>query len=249
MSEAALAASGLPRDLWHYITTVNGGAYIESWAYAKLVLVAKMFTIPNAKEVFIRWSNKGTESLLPNGQLHSVSGRPARRNSLHQQWRRDGLLHRNGPPAVVLTERTQFWCVNGKKRTGLPFCIKVDGTQGWDSAGELSTLELGDMKDFILGGSGKFIDSTGISCWYQNGKMHRVGLPAIMHINGRISWVENGKKHRIGLPATITAGGDQLWHVDGVPTSPAAVNAIRAGWLEDWHARGMFLDLTLADLD
>ena len=33
----------------------------------------------------------------------------------------------------------------------------------------------------------------GVRCWYQNGRLHRVGGPAIENVYGRNEWWENGE--------------------------------------------------------
>lgn len=57
-------------------------------------------------------------------------------------------------------------------------------------------------------------DRYGNKTWFEDGKIHRVGLPAMMY-NGAKSWYNRGKLHRRDGPAVITARGDKCWYVNG----------------------------------
>lgn len=50
------------------------------------------------------------------------------------------------------------------------------------------------------------------SIWYENGSMHRIGGPALIHIDGSQEWWHKGKLHREDGPAIICEGEeDQFW--------------------------------------
>ena len=50
--------------------------------------------------------------------------------------------------------------------------------------------------------------------WYSNGKLHRVGKPAICYTDGSVAYFIKGKRHRDnGLPAVIKANGDCEWYI------------------------------------
>ena len=55
----------------------------------------------------------------------------------------------------------------------------------------------------------------GSKYWYQNGKRHRVGGPAVEKANGDKWWYQNGKLHRTNGPAIEKANGTKYWHLEG----------------------------------
>ncbi len=50
--------------------------------------------------------------------------------------------------------------------------------------------------------------------WYQHGKLHRDGAPAIIN-KGNQEWYQNGLLHRDGGPAIIYTNGKQGWYQHG----------------------------------
>ena len=59
------------------------------------------------------------------------------------------------------------------------------------------------------------IDSDGAQRWYLNNKFHRIGRPAITHINGTMCWYQNGKRHRTDGPAILYNSGKGCWFLNG----------------------------------
>lgn len=51
--------------------------------------------------------------------------------------------------------------------------------------------------------------------WWINGKLHRVGAPAIIEKNKTEEWWVNGKLHRENGPAIISFNGNQIWYKNG----------------------------------
>jgi len=53
--------------------------------------------------------------------------------------------------------------------------------------------------------------------WYdEDDNLHRDGdLPAVIEKAGSLSWLFHGRLHRIGGPAIICMNGDSLWYIDG----------------------------------
>ena len=47
----------------------------------------------------------------------------------------------------------------------------------------------------------------GDECWNQDGRLHRLGGPAIKCTNGTEHWYQNGKLHRMDGPAIECADG------------------------------------------
>lgn len=227
--------------------------YLDSATYWVLVRVARRFVIPNAKAVFIR-TRRGTnkfESLLPNGQCHSV-GMASRSNHLHQQWCRDGILHRSGAPAVIFANKSQLWYENGYRRAGLPFLIKGDGCQSWVTRVEHAptrSFEFSDDLELIISvGSTLNINECGQRFYGRGIQKHRLGLPAEISAYGSQYWYADGKLHREGLPACIYYDGCQDWFVNNEIVISCEIRAICATWIEEWHSRGLCMELTAADL-
>ena len=52
--------------------------------------------------------------------------------------------------------------------------------------------------------------------WYQNGKLHREGGPAIESANGSKHWYKNGQLHREDGPAVEWANGYKCWYLEGL---------------------------------
>jgi len=50
--------------------------------------------------------------------------------------------------------------------------------------------------------------------WWQHGKRHRIGGPAIRNWEC-LEWYENGKRHCANGPAIMWANGDMEWWFDG----------------------------------
>jgi hypothetical protein len=55
----------------------------------------------------------------------------------------------------------------------------------------------------------------GTKAWYINGKLHRIGGPAIICTDGTKCWYVNDKLHRLNGPAIEWANGDKEWWIDG----------------------------------
>jgi len=51
--------------------------------------------------------------------------------------------------------------------------------------------------------------------WYQNGKLHRIGGPAVELESGSKKWYQNGELHRLDGPACEYADGDKSWYQNG----------------------------------
>ena len=57
-------------------------------------------------------------------------------------------------------------------------------------------------------------DSAGTRVWRFKGKLHRLGAPAFVYLDGDERWYEHGKLHRIGGPAKKW-NGVWSWYEDG----------------------------------
>lgn len=52
--------------------------------------------------------------------------------------------------------------------------------------------------------------------WYQDGRLHRVGGPAIVHADGTQEWYQDGLLHREDGPAVVRPGGYEAWYRYGL---------------------------------
>ena len=70
----------------------------------------------------------------------------------------------------------------------------------------------------------RYIDG---SCeWWQKGKMHREGKPAVVVPFYREEWWKKGKKHRDDGPAVLLSNGtEEYWH-EGIKITEQEFNAI-----------------------
>jgi len=59
--------------------------------------------------------------------------------------------------------------------------------------------------------------------WHLNGKLHRVGGPAMIESDGTQYWHQNGDPHRLGGPAIIYSDGYEFWFKDGEEVTQAEV--------------------------
>ena len=59
------------------------------------------------------------------------------------------------------------------------------------------------------------VHDNGDKFWWLDGKLHRVGGPAIEYADGSKSWYVDGKLHRIDGPAIEGADGTKVWWLDG----------------------------------
>ena len=77
--------------------------------------------------------------------------------------------------------------------------------------------------------------------WYVNGKLHRVDGPAAEWANGTKSWWVNDQYHREDGPAVEWANGTKLWYVNGKrhrEDGPAVelANGDKQWWVNDiWY--------------
>lgn len=51
--------------------------------------------------------------------------------------------------------------------------------------------------------------------WYRNGRLHRLGGPAIIRPDGSEKWYRYGKRHRVGGPAIFGPKGEERWYFRG----------------------------------
>ena len=96
-------------------------------------------------------------------------------------------------------------------------------------------------------------DPDGSEYWFQKGKPHRIGGPAVKKSNNSVSqyvngkfymtgseyWYENGELHRIDGPARIDSDGSEYWYQHGEPHrigGPAIIDPVDG--TEEWYENG-----------
>lgn len=151
-------------------------------------------------------------------------------------WYNDeGVIHRDGYPAVIKADGTEVWYQHGRihredgpaiiepatynnakicwcrheqlhRDNDEPAVIYFNGTKEWYQNGKRHRV-----------GGPAVTYKNGAEIWYQNGRQHREDGPAQTFPNGHLCWYRNGEKHRADGPAIIFPDGSTFWHYDGFP--------------------------------
>jgi hypothetical protein len=77
-------------------------------------------------------------------------------------------------------------------------------------------------------GGPAIIDRDGTKLWYQYGKIHRIDGPAVEYANGYKSWYQNDKLHRTNGPAREWLNGETSYWINGTETYKEAVEVFNA---------------------
>jgi len=72
--------------------------------------------------------------------------------------------------------------------------------------------------------------ASGGNYWYQNGILHRLDGPAIIEADGTKKWVQNGKYHRLDGPAIKKPDGTEVFYVEEKWLTEQQFNTFRAMW-------------------
>lgn len=80
--------------------------------------------------------------------------------------------------------------------------------RGWYKTGDVS--EKPTETDIVLE-----VDRYDVVIWYQNGKIHREGGPAVQRADGYGAWYHKGERHREDGPAIEDADGSREWYLNG----------------------------------
>jgi len=155
----------------------------------------------------------------------------------YEHWYQYGALHREGGPAIV-NGNYHAWYKNGKlHRVGGPAIDVIDRAEG---SGQLIR-----QKWFVDGllhrEDGPAIElSSGYRKWFMHGKLHRLGGPAIEHLLlglGYEYWA-HGKPHCENGPAVVWPQYHlEAWYINGQLHRDSAP-AIRKYDTEVWLWRG-----------
>lgn len=108
-------------------------------------------------------------------------------------WYRNGVLHRDGAPAVVRNDGGWSWYQKGvEHRVGGPATFDGDRCYYWMQHGKLHNHN-----------GPAFIELGRAARWYHHGVLHRHGGPAVI-VNGRkMEWYHYGRRHRRSGPAVV----------------------------------------------
>ena len=120
-----------------------------------------------------------------------------------RQWWVDGVLHRDGAPAIEGHD-VHKWYQNGKCHREDGPAVEKCGTKEWRLRGQLHRADGPARERF-----------DGWKEWFVSGKRHRDAAPAVMGPDGYESWYRSGKKHRGDGPAVVNADGTPEWWLDG----------------------------------
>ena len=77
--------------------------------------------------------------------------------------------------------------------------------------------------------------------WYLNGRLHRIGGPAIKNTNGDCEWYVNGQLHRTDGPAVESSGGTRSWYLYGRLHRIGGPSIECVDGTKFWHINGQLL--------
>ena len=67
---------------------------------------------------------------------------------------------------------------------------------------------------------------SGTRYWFQNGVLHRLDGPAVEYATGAKEWLVRGVMHRIDGPAVVRANGSEVWYINGRRLSKTEFDAV-----------------------
>lgn len=101
-----------------------------------------------------------------------------------KRWYKNGLLHRDGAPAVIQDDGAQRWYQNGRlHRTDGPATIDINGFGEWWYEGQ-----------YHRDGGPAYSEDNGLEIWYRHGQYHRDDGPAYLDPDSNdVSWYIKGE--------------------------------------------------------
>jgi hypothetical protein len=166
--------------------------------------------IINNDDIEIRSTFDSTEYLIKSTSLRHRSDGPAWKTSEVEGWYQHGVLHRDDGPALIQPGCIQYYQYGRLHRDDGP------------------AIEIRDSNGQHL-----------FSCWYKNGIQYRENGPCmVLGDDDAEVYVTDGKINRIGGPAIFTKDGAQIWVNNGIihnEGNPAIVH----GNLKLYYHRGM----------
>lgn len=85
---------------------------IDGISYVSWRNKLEAINLPKGRNITIL--KDGTRQFRKNGVLHRDGDEPASENRFEQQWWKNGKLHREGGPAIIRADGTEEWYLNGK---------------------------------------------------------------------------------------------------------------------------------------
>ncbi len=177
---------------------------------------------------------------LPNGSYHRLYG-PAVEfrggaSKGETLWFREGLLHREGGPAVERADGSRSWYQEGvMRRDDGPALEANDGSELWVKGGHLHreggpavvrSVDYGSESPFVdlgpVGHNGapredvQWVALKGREEWRINGLLHREDGPALTTFKGTKAWYLHGHLHRTDGPAMEISETEALSFDEGI---------------------------------
>lgn len=199
----------------------------------------------------------GTTMYFYDNELHNDNGPAVQRydgtcewyvhgNFYKEEWRKNGLLHREGDdPAVKYADGTMEWWNENllDRKNGEPAVVTADGNLFYYEDGvqhrnggpavEKSDGTIVFMEDGVYHRNEEegpsVIHPDGGMTYFKDGKRHREDdKPAMLTANGDKYWYNNGKLDRDGGPAIEFADGSKHWYRNGIrhrDDGPASISS------------------------
>lgn len=128
-------------------------------------------------------------------------------------WHKEGILHREGAPAVIVNNGGEYWYKEGKLHREDGPAAKWAGVELWYVNGKLHR-ETGPAVR-----RGHDLDEE----WWRFGVLHRENHPAVITAEGREEWWWEGKRHRLDGAAIfqpfVSNGKVEEYWVNDHPTT------------------------------
>lgn len=153
-------------------------------------------------------ARKGETQWYREGLLHRQGGPAVERADGSEDWYQEGALHRDGGPALRLSDGTQIWVKGGQlhRRDGPAVVRSVDYENGWPL---VDLRPLGYNGQQISSGC-EMVELQAKEEWRVDGQLHREDGPALMTFQGTKAWSRHGKLHREDGPAIEIAEEEDL---------------------------------------
>ena len=112
---------------------------------------------------------------------------------------------------------------HGKLHTYFVLALRCPWPVAWAVIARMdgTPIHFPDRTEWRLNGKLHRIGGPAIECsdgtkvWFERGELHRIGDPAVERADGTKAWYEHNKLHRIGDPAVERADGSKEWYEHG----------------------------------
>jgi len=147
--------------------------------------------IPKGYTGHVLFTN-GRQEWRKNGLIHRDDGPSSIDPNGVTAWHKNGKLHREDGPAHIENDGKLAWYKDDKlhREDGPAVINPIKGTQYWFLNGKNYPKEEFDMR--INKSTGRYInDFNGVQYWYKDGLLHREDGPAEIWPNGYLYWYLN----------------------------------------------------------